>query len=249
MFKQVVVVAGLLLIAGCGGSGDDTDRPSRFTKDNFSQKMTAALLAEGTMHVEMQVDAGSQQITMSGDQVMGRSIDDSAMSMTYSESGEDGFEMRLVDGIFYANFGESSEGKFVRVDPKDPASPIGETLAPMADELDLTKSIREFADAITEVEQQGDGQRIDGVGTTPYKVTLDVDRAIESGALEKDTQLRPGASVVYTFYIDADDRVRRMESSVDSAHVRMDVTNLGEPVEIDAPPASQVIDESAFTGG
>lgn len=247
--RQVVVSVGVLLVAGCGGSSDDAESTHGFTKHNITQRMTEALVAEGSMHMEMSIEAGPQRIVMSGDQVVGKSMDDSAMSMSYSESGEEPMEMRLVEGLFYVNFGESSEGKFVRVDPKDADSPMGRAFAPMIDELDITKSIREFADAITEVEQDGDDKRIDGVTTTPYQVTMDVDRAKASGALDEDTKLRSGASIEYTFYLDAEDRLRRMESTVDSAEVRVDLTNIGEPVDIVAPPTDETVDESEFQGG
>ncbi|KRC64817.1 hypothetical protein ASE12_08545 [Aeromicrobium sp. Root236] len=245
VLRQGVVVLGLVLAAGCGGS-DDSEQDGRFTRDNITRRVTDALVQQGSMHLDMTIEAGDDKIHMSADQILGKDAQSTAMSMEYSESGEDDMSMRLVDGIVFANLGESSDGKFVRIDPEDAESQMGRVFAPLMDELDITTSIRQFEEAVTDVEQDGDTREIDGVTTTPFQVTIDVDRAIESGALEKDTNLRPGASVEYTFYVDDDDLLRRMEFAVDSAHATMDVTNLGEPVDIAAPPADEVIDEDAF---
>lgn len=107
-------------------------------------------------------------------------------------------------------------------------------------------SVAQFEDAVTDVEQDGDHKTIDGVETTPYHATVDADRAMESGAMDKDGGIRPGADLAYTFYIDADDLLRRMEFSFGGAKARMDVAGYGEPVDIVAPPADQVMDESTF---
>ena len=248
VLRQVLVVLGMLLIAGCGGSEGDAESDQGFTKDNITQRMTDAMVAQGSMHVKATIDAGPQQITMSADQVISKDLAKQGMSMHYSGTGEDEMSLRLVDGIIFANLGETSDDKFVRIDPEHATSPMGQAFAPMMEELDVTKSIGQFEDAITEIGQDGDTQTIDGVETTPYQVTIDVDRAKASGALDEDSQLRPGATVEYTFYLDADDLLRRMESSIDSATVRMDITGYGEPVDISAPPANQVIDESEFQG-
>ena len=244
VLKQSVVVLGLLL-AGCSGS-DDQAPAGTLDKSNITKRMTNAMVEQGSLHVSMTIDAGTQKIKMAGDQILGKDAGSSAMSVEYAESGEEPLTMRLVKGIVYANFGELSDDKYVRIDPADTTSAMGRSFAPVMDDLDITKSIRQFEDAITDVDQEDGQKEIDGVQTTPYRVTIDVDRAIKSGALDKDSKLRPGASVEYTFYIDGQDLLRRMEFTIGPAKARMDVTNLGDPVDIAAPPADQVIDEDAF---
>jgi hypothetical protein len=245
VLKRSVAVLGLLLATSCGGS-DEHPAQDRLTKANISQRMTDAMAAKGSMHLEMSIDAGAQKITMVGDQVLGKDAESTKMSIEYSESGEDALRMRLVDGIVYANLGNSSNNKYVRFDPADPTSRMGQSFAPLLDELDLSTSIRQFKDAIIDVEEDGGQKKIDGVRTMPYRVTIDVDRAVKSGALDKDSGLMAGTSVEYTFYIDDQDLLRRMEFTVGAAKARMNVTNLGEPIRITAPPADQVIEESTF---
>lgn len=149
----------------------------------------------------------------------------------------------------YADLGDVTDGKYLRVDPDAPDGPIGEAMAPFLDELDITTSVRQFEDAITDIERDGDPVTFDGVRAYPYRVTIDIDKAIKSGALDEDTKLRPGASVDYTFFIDRKDRLRRMESQIDSARVRMDISAFGSPLDIKAPPAAEVVEENELSAG
>lgn len=241
MLRVSMMLLGLLLVAGCGDADDATD--AGFTEDNITERMTAAMVTQGSLHMEMTINAGKDQITASADQIVGDDPDDYAMSLEYADS-EGAFEMRLVEGIIYADMGSLSDHKFLRVDPDNPSGPMGESLAPLMDELDIPTSVRQFEEAITDVEQQGDDTTIDGVETTPYRVTIDVDRAVASGALDKDSGLRPGTRVAYTFHLDADDLLRRIEFNVGSSTSRVDLTDYGKPVDIKAPPEADVIDES-----
>lgn len=244
MIRVAVVVMSMLFVASaCGGSGEPKGSDSRFTKDSITQVMTAAMVEQGSMHIEMTLEGGPDVMKMSGDQQIGETAADAAMAFDY-EMGEVSYSITLVDGIIFANLGESSNGKFVRIDPKNPQSAMGSAFAPMIDELDITKSISQFEDAITGVEQIGDAETIDGVETTPFLVTIDTDKAVASGALDKDSGIRPGTELTYTFFIDDDDLLRRMAFSIDSANVRMDMTNFGEPVDIKAPPADEIVEES-----
>lgn len=247
LLGRSVVAVGVLLVAGCGGSQSSSESSTEFTEGNITQRVTAAMVAQGSMHVEMTVTAGPDVFVASGDQELDKDYDDTAMSIVFSNTGEDDTSFRLVDGIIFANLGETSGDKFVRIDPNDTSSQMGRAFAPLIDDLDIAKSVGQFGDAITDVEQVGDKKTIDGVETTPYHVTIDVGRAIASGALDKDSNLNPAASVEYTFYIDADDLLRRMEFSIDEARGRVDVTDYGKPVEIVAPAAAEVVDESVLS--
>jgi hypothetical protein len=248
LLRRALVVLGILLTAGCtgGGSEDDAELTRGFTKDNITQRMTDAMVAQGSMHVDMAIGAGPQSIEMAGDLVFGKDPSEYKMSVDYSQTGDEDVSVMWVDGIIFANFGESSDDKFVRIDPEDATSPMGQVLAPMMDEFDITKSIAQFEDAITDVEQEGDDTTIDGVEATPFQVTIDADRAKASGALDEDSGIKPGVSIEYTFYLDADDLLRRVEFSIDDAEAQMDITGFGESFDIVAPPAAQVIDESEF---
>lgn len=235
-------------LTACGGEdAGSEDKPetssSRYTKDNITRLMTDAMVEQGSMHVEMTMDGGPSVMTMSGDQRIGETAADTAMAVEY-EMGEEAFSITLLDGIIFANLGEASDGKFVRIDLDNPVGPMGAAFAPMIDELDITTSIAQFEDAITAVERKGAIKTIDGVKTTPYRVTIDVDKAIASGAIDEDGGLRAGTSITYTFFIDKDDLLRRMSFEVSGARAQMDMSDFGEPVEIVEPSADQVVEES-----
>jgi hypothetical protein len=47
-------------------------------------------------------------------------------------------------------------------------------------------------------------------------------------------------TVSYDLYVDADHLMRRLDMTVGQQHLRMTVSRWGEPVDIAAPPASEI---------
>lgn len=188
-------------------------------------------------------------------------------------------EMRLVDGETYAKLdgdGTSgimnTNGKWIKVDDQETADSLGTDTSFDADEM--LKMLK--GTSSSGVTDRGSAT-VRGVQTTHYSAQLDIAKlaAIEGNSFEdsdvqsmmKDTGM---SSLPIDLYIDAQGRVRRFgmsmtmkdtpsaaPSSSDDSDVpmsgtfsmTMDFFNFGTPVNIAAPPASEITDGSKLLSG
>lgn len=247
----VAVVGGAL--AGCGGSddtnGDDSSTAgsssgTTLTKENFATVIGEAMIKSGSVHVVMEASGGgSQTMTATGDQTMGSTTGDSAISMTMDTPGAAKTEIRLIDQVLYINLGQASDHKFAKIDLTDQRSSRGLGLEQFATQMDLSKQFEIFQDSLTNFEQAGDAEQIDGVKAKPYRISVDAAKLAK--ATRADASQLP-EELTYTFYVGPDDLVRRMVTSVGAGKVTTDFSRWGRDVTIEKPEKSEVTDDAPF---
>jgi hypothetical protein len=91
--------------------------------------------------------------------------------------------------------------------------------------------------AVEKVEYAG-AATVDGDKVDRYHVT--VDSGSIAGALGAGAGADLPKTVTYDLYVDANHLVRRIEIDVAKQQITMTVSRWGEPVDIEAPPASQI---------
>jgi hypothetical protein len=96
---------------------------------------------------------------------------------------------------------------------------------------------------VSDVEPVGD-ETIDGVETIRYHATFDLLAAL-ADAMGEDAPDAPSGDTEVDVWIDGDGRVRRLVVEVPARHgpvvMRTDITDFGIPVDVAAPPPSQVL--------
>ena len=100
-------------------------------------------------------------------------------------------------------------------------------------------SISAMQGAVQDVQYAG-SDTVDGTKVDKYHVTVD------SSSLAKTLGATAGSAdlpktVAYDLYVDHDHLMRRIDMTVNKQHIVMTVSKWGEPVDIAAPPASQVM--------
>jgi hypothetical protein len=262
---SVLVLATSASLVACGGdeggtkgdaSGVGTSSGTALTEENFFEEITRAQVKAGTSHVTMELAAGRQKITAEGDLKLGDSAGETAMAMKLDTGQESmgSLEMRLVDSVFYLNFGPMTQNKFAKIDLADSTSPIARQYRELIDSVDPVKQLEQFKGAVTSFEKKGDPVELDGVATQPYTVVVDpskVDRLKSSGApLPK--------KLTYTMFVGPDNLPRRLVSELPDtggagpSSLTMNYSKWGQDVQITAPPKSEVSDEDLLrqmTGG
>ncbi|MBA4607948.1 hypothetical protein H1W00_05615 [Aeromicrobium sp. Marseille-Q0843] len=245
----------LALTSACGAGGadltaaDGTSSPAKaaaaaaaadpLTQENFVERLTAAQLAAGSAHVEM--DDG---VDMRGDVRLAEDLEGTEARVTMG-AGPMLMDLRVVDGIVYLKLGELSGGKFIRVDLNDPKDPVGQHFGSMAGQVDPTKQLKVFSDALVEFDDQGPGGEIDGVETTKLRLVLDASKALQDHeAGGPGLGAKAPKQLEYTLYVGSDDLLRRLTMDIAGSTKTMDWSKWGEPVEVKAPPADQVTDSS-----
>jgi hypothetical protein len=261
-----VALAGVLIISGCGGDDDKgkakvgdsastsvSESPSESTsssedetgtaagegeavdKDEFLADMRKGVEGFTTAHVTMNVAATGGD--MNGDGDMELTDGELAMEMTLDMPAFGGkAEMVLIDGFMYMKIPGQAGDKYFKLDLSDPSGPMG-SLGGLTDAFDPTKSFDIFADGLTRVGYLGEDD-LDGEDLDRYQLTIDSSKV---DAL-KDI---PGASsvpdvITYDMWVDDDFRMRGMEMDLPTGKTSVRYTDLGEPVDIEAPPVSKV---------
>lgn len=270
-----LAAAPLFLLAACGGSSDlvddttstnagGTDSGGDFggtsegssggelTSETFAQAVTDAQLRAQTAHITADITAAGQQVTLEGDVRIGESLADYGADVTLSSpTMGDGLRMVIVDEALYMNLGAMTQDKFTKIDLGDPSSPMGQLMSQMMSSADPSASLKAMQDGLTGFEKVGT-EEVDGVDTTHYRVEVDTSEVLAAQGMG-DLPGMDGAqlpeTLSYDLWIGDDDLMRRMSFSMGSAmSMTMNLTSWGEPVDISAPPPSQVSKRDPFAG-
>jgi LppX_LprAFG lipoprotein len=268
-------VAALLVISGCGSASDTSSseetsettsesteptggtEPSgpptgELTLANFAWATSEAQVQAQSVHVEAQGDMQGQTFTMSGDMAVGQKPDDTAFSITLSlPTFGDDLSMILVDGMMYVPEGQGSD-KYLEIDLNDPSNPMGALLGQVFRQADPVAMTRSLEGAIDDLRAVG-SEQIDGVATTHYTVTVDARKVLAKTmgedlmSLQQESGTGLPAKLTYDIWVGDEDKLpRRIEFDMMSTSMVMDFTNWGEPVDIQAPPDSQISDQDPF---
>lgn len=272
-----LATAPLFLLAACGGDsgelvGDDEPTSPAATSDGggdagatggtsggtltrqtFAEAVTTdAQLTAQTVHVSADISASGQQATLDGDVKMGASLADYAADITISAPAMgNGLRMVIVDEVLYMNLGPITQGKFARIDLGDTGSAMGQLMSQMMTSADPSASLKAMEDGVTSFRKVG-AERIDGIDTTQYRVEVDTRKVLAALGMDDlagmaGAQLPETAS--YDLWIGDDDLMRRMSFSMgDVMSMTMNLTAWGDPVDISAPPPSQVSKRDPFAG-
>ena len=198
----------------------------RLTKDNLVPSMLAAMRDKKTAHITMELGSSigaEADVRYSGDRT------DMKMSM---DMGPSKASVVMVGGTMYLQ--QTAGGKYQKIDASDPA------LAGLLDSMSSfgpESSISAMKGAVEKVEYAGTAT-VEGDKVDKYHVT--VDSGSIAGALGAGAGADLPKSVTYDLYVDASHLVRRIEIDVAKQQITMTVSRWGEPVDIEAPPASQI---------
>jgi hypothetical protein len=251
----VMLVAGVSLVAcsGQGGSadGDGASAGSDLTRTNFFDEVLQAQAKAGTSHMTMAMEVGGQTIKADGDIRVGDTAADTAMAMTMNtgQAGMGSLEMRLVEEVFYLNFGPMTSNKFAKIDLTDESNPIGKQFGDIIGNVDPSQQLREFKDAVKSFEQKGKAIELDGVQAQPYVIGIDpskISSAKQAGGSLPET-------LEYTMFVGPDNLPRRIVSDLpavggsEKGKSTIDFSKWGEEVSIAKPKASEITDKDFFS--
>lgn len=248
-----VLVAGSIGLAGCGSgttpstagtasatssaapvavrSGDPVDLAP------IMRKSSAAVLAKKTAHLSMTVGSGAVQADVD---YAGPST---AMKMSMDAGGQK-VDLIVVDKVLYLGGTMAAQlgaGKtWLKIDPKG-TDAISKQLAPLLGQMstaaqDPTKALGAMSGVKATVAS------VDG-GNTTYAVTLDkaqVEQMLKAGGADALGGATVPDGLSYKVTLDADSLPVRVVTSTGGVDATVSFTRWGQPVDISAPPASEV---------
>jgi hypothetical protein len=217
-------------VTGVTGDSDAAGPGERLTKDNLVATMLAAMRAKKTAHMTM--DLGT---SIRADADVRYSAKATEMKMTMA-MGESKAAVILVDGVVYMQ--QATGGKFVKIDKDTPG--MGSIVDQMSG-FSPSSSIAAMTGALEKVEYAGT-DTVDGDKVSKYHVTAD------TSAISKSLGSTGGLgdlpkTITYDLYVDGDNLMRRIDMTLGDQQVKMTVGAWGEPVDIEAPPASQIMSQ------
>ncbi|HYJ68221.1 MAG TPA: LppX_LprAFG lipoprotein [Nocardioidaceae bacterium] len=257
--------AALIVITGCGSSSDissdDDSSESSGSSDSvstgniagdltlasFSSSTSDAQVEAQSTHLEMEMGIQGQAMTMSGDLAVGKSLDDTELEMTVSAPGlGQNMSMILVDGVMYMSEGDT--GKYFSLDLSDPSSPFSGLYRQIFEQANPAGITEAFDGAIDDFEAVG-SEEIDGTPTTHYRITVDtrkmVAKTFGEDVLPEGSLGAMPATLTYDVWVGDDDNLpRRIEFDALGTSAVMNLTDWGKPVDVQAPPPSQVTKKS-----
>jgi len=233
-------------------SDGETASGSALTKQDFVDRVSAAQLEAQTAHIAADISAAGQLIALEGDVRIGDTLADYAadVSMSGSVVGQN-LHMVVVDKVLYLNLGETTANKFAKIDLGNIRSPMGQMMSQFLSSADPSKSLEAMSKGVTGFKAVGE-QNIDGVHTTQYRVEVDTRAMLTAQGMGQLAGASAGQlprRLSYDMWIGDDDLLRRTSLSVGSAmELTMDISAWGEPVDIAAPPPSQVAKAGPLAG-
>lgn len=254
--KQLTAATALVLVAGASlVACSDGDSPSKadgspaqtLTQANFFDEVTEAQTKASTSHISMSVKVAGQDVKADGDLKVGRSPADTAMVMTVAtgQSGLGTIETRLVDEVFYLNFGPMTSNKFAKIDLNDKSNPIGKQYGELVGNIDPTQQFKEFEGAVKSFDQKGKTITIDGVEARPYEIVVDPSKL---SSAKKAGESLP-KTIEYTMYVGPDNLPRRVitqlpgASGTGGATMTINYSKWGDKVSIVKPKASEITEK------
>lgn len=254
----VIVLAVGLTLSACGDKKDETGqagtsssgKPSvadgGLTKATFVKAIIQAQAKARTSHVSMDLAMAGQAVAAEGDVKVGTTAEGTSMTLTMDmgATGAGTLDMRLVDQVFYMNFGPLTQDKFVKVDLTDENDPIGKQYGRILDQMDPSKQLEQFSRAVKSFEKKGQAKNLDGVQAQPYVVTIDTAKIDGFSDLGGAGAGALPATIAYTMFIGPDNLPRRVVTDVSGAKVSLDYSRWGEPVDITAPGDDEVSDKN-----
>lgn len=258
LLVALLATLALLFVSACGGGSDSDDssgsddnvgeaKDVELTKDNFAEEISKAQLDAGSAHMKIDMDAAGQAITMDGDFVVAEDPADVALSMSMDAAGQS-MDMRMVDQVIYINMGELSQNKFAKIDTTDTSNPVGEQMNQMMEQSNPAAQVEAINEAMTDFEDTGETEDIDGVEATKYVITTDAKKVLESQGQDASQMAGIPDTIEYSMWVGEDHLPRRMEMDLavsgQETSTTIEMTKWGEDVKIEAPSDDEISEES-----
>jgi hypothetical protein len=258
-----IAVAFALAFAGCGGG-----HKSAGAKAVSAQVISAAAVKSaraGSVEADFKINGAGIEGSGSGVFNTGASRT-GQLSMNVSVNGASVPIDSVVTGnvlymrsSLFARFGLSGGKQWIKVDLSKLAQQQGIDLSSLANANPTPASALEYLRGATHVREVGTDS-IQGVDTTHYKVTVDLERAAarSSGSTRRSLRRVIQASGVKKLpvdvWIDGKGYLRKVAyvqpaGNGGAVRISMELHDYGSPVTVKPPPADSVADLSKVLGG
>lgn len=241
--RRLALLLLALPLSACGG-----------VSINAVAKAATNASASGSEHVVLKgsVTAAGQPVTMDGVGDFQSSPKLGAMNMSLAVAGQQikldevlkGTKIYMRSSVFSTNLPAGKS--WVSVDLASAARKLGVNLTQYTqqDPTDIVAALKKAGS----VDKVG-SESVDGLDTTHYRATIDLEKTPNGQQLEKVTKLK---ALPVDVWIDGDNLLRRMSmkytAGTTSTTMQMDFSHYGEQVNVQVPSASETVDMTKLGG-
>jgi len=194
----------------------------------------------GSFSLAMEMDLEGQAMTMEG--VADLRGEDPAMDISMTVPGMGALEMILVDGsMFIAVPGVTQEGQFIQMTQEELGMASGGDLTGAVD-MDRTWDAWETGtESVTFVGVED----VDGDPMEHFRLLVDTESAMDASGETQGPGMPP--TITYDVWVDDDDLMRQLEFELEGAAAELRIDDWGEPVDVQAPEESDLVEMPGFT--
>jgi hypothetical protein len=210
------------------------------SEKNFASELTAAQTAAGSAHIEATIGASGQTGKMVADVDGLGNGDNLAMDLSLDIAGQQ-LKMVLVDKAFYiqgAGISSDPAKPWVKIDISDPNNPFAQLF-----DASNPANFTAYLEGVTGFQDKGI-ETVDGVEARHYSVTVDTAKMLAANPAFKGqdvSSLGLPDEVTSEVYVNGDNLPVEISVAMGSAgSFEAHFSKYGEPVDVKAPPASQV---------
>jgi len=205
----------------------------------FVDRVLGSLSDATTAHLSMTTTGGTSGMTMEGDVDYSASPPEMDMTMTSPTQPDAEIGFRLVDGVMYMQMAQIGNGKWLKMDLNGKNSPLSGGLM---DQMNPGAGLEQMQSAIDDVTYVGE-EDVDGETLQHYtmKVRSRAFRSLQ-GSLGTTAGSKLPSLITYDIWTDDDGMMRQTELAMgDLGSVAVTMSDWGEPVDISAPPESDIM--------
>jgi hypothetical protein len=194
----------------------------------------------GSFSLAMEMDLEGQAMSMEG--VADLRGEDPAMDISMTVPGMGALEMILVDGsMFIAVPGVTQEGQFIQMTQEELGMAGGGDLTGAVD-MDRTWDAWEAGtESVTFVGVED----VDGDPMEHFRLEVDTESAMDASGETQGPGMPP--TITYDVWVDDDDLMRQLDFELDGVTVELRIDDWGEPVDVQAPEESDLVEMPGFT--
>jgi uncharacterized Zn-binding protein involved in type VI secretion len=246
----LVALACVGALSACGTDAATTT--ASLTKESFASNVAAATAQATSVHVSGHVSAEGMAVAIHGDlAVNGATLKDLVARLEVTSAmPRASATLLLTDGKAYLKTSglpmpTKSSKPWLEADLTGAGSPVAAHYKAMMSQLDPALLVKAFR-ATTQVKRVGPAT-VAGVNTTHYVVTVDTAKVLRLlgtqklvGSHAQEAQKYLPKTFAYDVWLDSASRPVRIKAAYSGVAVDLTFTSWGQPVSVQAPPASRV---------
>lgn len=243
-----LALVGSLAIAGCSGGGDDPEakapcgledtRKGHLTVKTAPEALAKAAAGRKTVRFRQELTTGGRSAAIEG---AADSSPEKLHALEQTMPGDDGtVKLIVVDGKAYVSAEGEEDGKFYVIDPADTRDPLAAPLKAWFDSAGASDTVEAWTVGLVAVRYVGKETMDDGTATELYEFDIDPRLAARAEGVTPP----PGLKQLTTSYvwIDRWNLIRKVTADTGDEQTVQTFSDYCEPVDIEAPDASDIIE-------